>query len=39
VTREPAQGEAVCAWGIWAALTLVVVITYSWLDPAESYNV
>jgi hypothetical protein len=39
MTREPSQGEALGAWAIWAAMTLVVVITYSWLDPSESYHV
>lgn len=27
------------AWGIWAVVTAAVLITYSWVDPAETYHV
>jgi len=33
------QGEALCAWGIWAAVTAAVLVTYSRIDPAETYHV
>jgi len=33
------QGEALCTWGIWAALAAAVLVTYSWVDPAETYHV
>ena len=36
---SPAQGEAVAAWGLWAVMTLAVLVTYSWVDPAETYHV
>ena len=39
MTGEPRQGEALSTWGIWGALTLVVLATYSWVDPAETYHV
>jgi hypothetical protein len=32
------QGEALATWGLWAALLLVVVVTYARLDPAELYH-
>lgn len=35
----PAQGEALVAWGLWAATAAAVVVTYSWVDPAETYHV
>ncbi|HEX4745934.1 MAG TPA: hypothetical protein VFU99_03530 [Gaiellaceae bacterium] len=35
----PGQGEALAAWGIWAVVTAVVLVTYSWVAPAETYNV
>jgi hypothetical protein len=37
--RGPSQGEALWTWGIWAALTAAVVVTYSRVDPAETYHV
>ncbi len=37
--RGPSQGEALVAWGIWAALTVAVLVTYSRIDPAETYHV
>ena len=33
------QGEAWCSWGVWAALTVAVLVTYSRVDPAETYHV
>jgi hypothetical protein len=35
----PTQGEALATWGIWAAMTGVVLVTYSWVAPAETYHV
>lgn len=35
----PGQGEALAAWAIWGATTLAVLVTYSWVDPAELYHV
>lgn len=39
MTRGPSQGEALSAWGIWAAVLIAVIVTYSWVDPAETYHV
>jgi hypothetical protein len=39
VARGPSQGEALVVWGIWAALTVAVLVTYSRIDPAETYHV
>jgi hypothetical protein len=39
VSGGPSQGEALATWGIWAAVTLSVLVTYSWVDPAETYHV
>ena len=33
------QGEALATWAIWGAVTLAVIVTYSWIDPADTYNV
>jgi hypothetical protein len=33
------QGEALAVWGVWALVVLVIVVTYSRLDPAELYHV
>lgn len=35
----PGQGEALAAWALWGAATLAVLVTYSWVDPADTYNV
>ncbi len=35
----PGQGEALAAWAIWGAATLAVTVTYSRIDPADTYNV
>lgn len=37
--REPSQGEALATWGIWAVLAGVVLLTYSWVPPEETYHV
>ena len=37
-TRSPGQGEAL-AWAIWGTTTLAVLVTYSRIDPADTYNV
>ena len=39
MTRGPSQGEALSTWGTWAVVTVVVLVTYSWVDPAETYHV
>lgn len=36
---RPPHGEALAAWGIWAAVVGVVLVTYSWVPPAETYHV
>ena len=28
-----------CAWALWGAMTAIVLVTYSRVDPAETYNV
>ena len=35
----PGQGEALAAWAIWGTTTLAVLVTYSRIDPADTYNV
>jgi hypothetical protein len=35
----PAQGEALAAWGLWAAVLLAIVVTYARLEPADLYHV
>jgi hypothetical protein len=39
VTERPSQGEALATWGLWGAVTIAVLVTYSWVDPAETYHV
>jgi hypothetical protein len=40
VTPErSSQGEALATWALWALVTLLVLATYSRVDPAETYNV
>jgi len=39
VARGPSQGEALATWSLWAVIGFCVVVTYSRLDPAETYNV
>jgi hypothetical protein len=35
----PGQGEALAAWAVWGITTLIVFVTYSRIDPADTYNV
>jgi hypothetical protein len=35
----PSQGEALATWALWVLVTTVVLVTYSRLDPAETYHV
>jgi hypothetical protein len=35
----PAQGEALVAWGLWAALLAAIVVTYARLEPTQLYHV
>jgi hypothetical protein len=37
--RAPAQGESLATWAIWIVIVTSVVVTYSRVDPAETYNV
>lgn len=37
--RRPGQGEALATWAVWGAMALAVVVTYSRIDPADTYNV
>jgi hypothetical protein len=39
VTAGPSQGEALATWAVWAAMTLIVLITYTRVDPTETYHV
>ena len=39
MARGPSQGEALATWALWGLLTAVVLVTYSRLDPAETYHV
>jgi hypothetical protein len=39
VTGAPSQGEALLTWAVWAAVLAAVVLTYSWVDPSETYHV
>jgi hypothetical protein len=39
ISGGPSQGEALATWVIWAAVTLSVLATYSWVDPAQTYHV
>ena len=39
MARGPSQGEALATWAIWAAITAAVLVTYSRVDPAETYHV
>jgi hypothetical protein len=36
---RPSQGEALATWALWGVITTFVLVTYSWVDPAETYNV
>ena len=35
----PGQGEALAVWAIWGAMSLAVLVTYSWVDTEELYHV
>ena len=37
--KTSGQGEALAAWSVWGAITLLVAVTYSRIAPAETYNV
>lgn len=37
--RRTAQGEALLTWALWGLMVAVVVATYSWVSPAETYHV
>jgi hypothetical protein len=39
VAEGPSQGEAVATWAVWGLIVLEVLVTYSWVDPSETYNV
>jgi len=39
VARSPSQGEALATWALWAVIAACIVVTYSRLDPAETYHV
>lgn len=39
MTRGPSQGEALATWALWGLTTVMVLVTYSWVDPAETYHV
>jgi hypothetical protein len=36
---QPGQGEALAVWAMWAATALAVLVTYSWVDAGDLYNV
>ena len=37
--RRTGQGEALVAWAVWGASALAVLVTYSRIDPTDTYNV
>ena len=39
MTARPGQGEALAVWAMWGAVSLAVLVTYSWVDTDELYNV
>jgi len=39
VAQGPSQGEALATWALWGLSTAVVLVTYSRVDPAETYHV
>jgi hypothetical protein len=39
VAQGPSQGEALANWALWGLSTAVVLVTYSRVDPAETYHV
>jgi hypothetical protein len=36
---RPGQGEALAVWALWGAMALAVLVTYSWVDTEDLYNV
>jgi hypothetical protein len=39
VAPGPSQGEAIAVWAVWTLLALEVLVTYSWVDPSDTYHV
>jgi hypothetical protein len=39
VVRGPSQGEAIAVWAVWTLIALEVLVTYSWVDPSDTYHV
>jgi hypothetical protein len=39
VIRGPSQGEALASWVLWGLVALCVIVTYSRIDPGETYHV
>jgi hypothetical protein len=39
VARGPSQGEAIAVWAVWTLIALEVLVTYSWVDPSQTYHV
>ena len=39
MARGPSQGEAISVWAVWTLIALEVLVTYSWVDPSETYHV
>ena len=39
MARGPSQGEALATWALWGLITLCVIVTYSRIDPSETYHV
>jgi hypothetical protein len=39
VVHGPSQGEALATWALWGVITILVLVTYSRLAPAETYHV
>jgi len=37
--ERPGQGEALAVWAMWGAVSLAVLVTYTWVDTDELYNV
>jgi hypothetical protein len=37
--ERPGQGEVLAVWAVWAAVSLAVLVTYTWVDTDELYNV
>jgi hypothetical protein len=37
--ERPGQGEALAVWAMWGVVSLALLVTYSWVDTDELYNV